>query len=254
MYSVVVTESNLQRNLVVFGRLLRRAGIDVHVGRLIDVTDALQLRRSLARATRSITPAARCSSIVTSSSRSSIARSTRSGRAHVGSQYVGHAARGEKATTALAIRARAMGPAGRDRFRPTSATRRRRSRTRRRGATSRRLADKDFAEFTPDEMHSRAHRARATRVDPRRAPDAAMDSRAAGRASTSGARSRGACAPAATSSRCRRRTAPDQAAAARPAVRRQRLDGTLLAHAAALRACARRAASAASRRFCSRPS
>src|SRR5688572_6523652 len=34
--------SNLQRNLIVFGRLLRRAGIDVHVGRLIDVTDALQ--------------------------------------------------------------------------------------------------------------------------------------------------------------------------------------------------------------------
>jgi uncharacterized protein len=34
--------SNLQHNLVVFGRLLRRAGIDVHVGRLVDVTDALQ--------------------------------------------------------------------------------------------------------------------------------------------------------------------------------------------------------------------
>jgi uncharacterized protein len=32
----------LQRNLIVFGRLLRRAGIDVHVGRLIDVTEALQ--------------------------------------------------------------------------------------------------------------------------------------------------------------------------------------------------------------------
>ena len=34
--------SNLQRNLIVFGRLLRRAGIDVHVGRMIDVTDALR--------------------------------------------------------------------------------------------------------------------------------------------------------------------------------------------------------------------
>lgn len=34
--------SNLQRNLIVFGRLLRRAGIDVHVGRLIDITEALQ--------------------------------------------------------------------------------------------------------------------------------------------------------------------------------------------------------------------
>jgi uncharacterized protein with von Willebrand factor type A (vWA) domain len=33
--------SNLQRNLIVFGRLLRRAGIDVHVGRLMDVTEAL---------------------------------------------------------------------------------------------------------------------------------------------------------------------------------------------------------------------
>jgi uncharacterized protein with von Willebrand factor type A (vWA) domain len=34
--------SNLQHNLIVFGRLLRRAGIDVHVGRMIDVTGALQ--------------------------------------------------------------------------------------------------------------------------------------------------------------------------------------------------------------------
>src|SRR6185503_15173651 len=34
--------SSLQQNLIVFGRLLRRAGIDVHVGRMIDVTDALQ--------------------------------------------------------------------------------------------------------------------------------------------------------------------------------------------------------------------
>jgi uncharacterized protein with von Willebrand factor type A (vWA) domain len=34
--------SNLHRNLIVFGRLLRRAGIDVHVGRMIDVTEALQ--------------------------------------------------------------------------------------------------------------------------------------------------------------------------------------------------------------------
>ena len=34
--------SNLQRNLIVFGRLLRGAGIDVHVGRMIDVTGALQ--------------------------------------------------------------------------------------------------------------------------------------------------------------------------------------------------------------------
>jgi len=37
-----VQESNLQRNLLVFGRLLRRLGIDVHVGRLLDVTEALQ--------------------------------------------------------------------------------------------------------------------------------------------------------------------------------------------------------------------
>jgi uncharacterized protein with von Willebrand factor type A (vWA) domain len=34
--------SSLQHNLLVFGRLLRRLGIDVHVGRMIDVTDALQ--------------------------------------------------------------------------------------------------------------------------------------------------------------------------------------------------------------------
>jgi uncharacterized protein with von Willebrand factor type A (vWA) domain len=34
--------SNLQHNLIVFGRLLRRAGIDVHGGRMVDVTEALQ--------------------------------------------------------------------------------------------------------------------------------------------------------------------------------------------------------------------
>ena len=34
--------SNLQRNLLVFGRLLRRLGIDVHTGRLLDVIEALQ--------------------------------------------------------------------------------------------------------------------------------------------------------------------------------------------------------------------
>jgi uncharacterized protein len=37
-----VQTSNLPRNLLVFGRLLRRLGIDVHTGRLIDVTEALQ--------------------------------------------------------------------------------------------------------------------------------------------------------------------------------------------------------------------
>ena len=35
-------ESNLLRNLLVFGRLLRRLGIDVHTGRLVDVAEALQ--------------------------------------------------------------------------------------------------------------------------------------------------------------------------------------------------------------------
>jgi len=37
-----VIESNLPRNLLVFGRLLRRLGIGVHTGRLVDVTEALQ--------------------------------------------------------------------------------------------------------------------------------------------------------------------------------------------------------------------
>jgi len=34
--------SHLPRNLLVFGRVLRRVGIDVHVGRLLDVMEALQ--------------------------------------------------------------------------------------------------------------------------------------------------------------------------------------------------------------------
>jgi hypothetical protein len=37
-----VQNSNFQRNLLVFGRLLRRLGIDVHTGRLLDVIEALQ--------------------------------------------------------------------------------------------------------------------------------------------------------------------------------------------------------------------
>jgi len=37
-----VQTSNLLRNLLVFGRLLRRLGIDVHTGRLLDVAEALQ--------------------------------------------------------------------------------------------------------------------------------------------------------------------------------------------------------------------
>src|SRR5689334_5720051 len=42
LYSDPVNESNLQRNLLVFGQLLRKLGIDVHTGRLVDVTEALQ--------------------------------------------------------------------------------------------------------------------------------------------------------------------------------------------------------------------
>jgi uncharacterized protein with von Willebrand factor type A (vWA) domain len=34
--------SQLPHNLIVFGRLLRRLGIDVHIGRVLDVTEALQ--------------------------------------------------------------------------------------------------------------------------------------------------------------------------------------------------------------------
>jgi uncharacterized protein len=37
-----VQPSHLPRNLLVFGRVLRRLGIDVHVGRLLDVMEALQ--------------------------------------------------------------------------------------------------------------------------------------------------------------------------------------------------------------------
>ena len=36
-----MSPSAFLHNLVVFGRLLRRAGLDVHTGRLIDATQAL---------------------------------------------------------------------------------------------------------------------------------------------------------------------------------------------------------------------
>ena len=34
--------SRLLENLLIFGRVLRRAGIDVHPGRLLDVIEALE--------------------------------------------------------------------------------------------------------------------------------------------------------------------------------------------------------------------
>ena len=101
------------------------------------------------------------------------------------------------------------------------------------------LRDKDFAAFTRRRDRAGAHRARAAGVEPRRCAGRDAGCRAAARASTCGARSPTACAPAATSSRCRAGCGGVRPAAARPAVRRQRIDGPLLPHAAALRAHAR---------------
>ena len=98
-----------------------------------------------------------------------------------------------------------------------------------------------------------ARRARAARVEPGRAPHAPVGARPRARASTCGVRWRQSLRTGGDVVIAAARGAADAAAPAGPALRRQRLDGALLAHAAALRARASAGATAASRRSCSRP-
>ena len=103
-----------------------------------------------------------------------------------------------------------------------------------------RLADKDFAAVHADESRACPRRARTPELESRRAPDAPMGDRAraahrhAAGAGRSSVRTGGDVVTLPTPQ------APDTPAAACAAVRRQRLDGALLAHAAALRARAGR--------------
>ena len=241
--------SNLQRNLIVFGRLLRRAGIDVHVGRMIDVTDALQhvdvgSRDEVYHTCRALLvhrhdqlavfdrafdmfwrDADRRQHLTCVAPRGREIRESRPGADRV----------------AVARRGRSGGRGHVGASADSDVERRRGARRQGLRGIHRRRSD------------ARASRAGAAGVESWRAADAAMDTgarlarRSAARAGAQPAhrwrRDRAAAADAARA-----------AAADRAAVRRQRIDGALLADAPALRARADADVSGASKPFCSRPS
>ena len=219
--------------------LLRAPGLDVHTGRMLDVIEALQHVDTARRATRSTTRAARCSSIATRTCRSSTARSTPSGATSCnGDATIADSSR-PAAERGPATQTDAAAGAGR---RSAIAARWRGDEAignveRRRAA----LPHKDFAEFTPRKTLAAARRARAARMDAGRAPHAPLGAGRgpAHRPAARAARSLRTGGDVVTLPRARRR----RAAAARAALRRQRLDGALLAHAPALRARARPAPS-----------
>ena len=139
--------SNLQHNLIVFGRLLRRVGIDVHVGRMIDVTDALQhvdlgiARRGLSHVSRTAGAPARSAGGLRSRVRQVLAHAHRRSISVSGAARPGDASRGpaqiewsSPGEVDLADEGASL-PALIQTWSDVGG-----------------LADKDFAEFTVDEM------------------------------------------------------------------------------------------------------
>ena len=198
---------HLLENLLIFGRLLRARG-HRRARRPADRRRRGARARRPRRARRGLPHVPRAARPSPGQiSRSSIARSTRSG-ARIGAGR-------SRRRTASADRQRDA--ADRDR----SGIRRRRTDWRqtgdagrrdgdaaagtrsRRGATRRRSPTRTSPSSPTDELARGARGARRASPGARRAPHAAMGSRAAGRASICGARSPTACAPAATSSSCR---------------------------------------------------
>ena len=229
-------DARLLDNLLIFGRLLRRAGIDVHAGRMLDVVEALSHVTS-ARETRSITRAARCSSTARIRSRV-FDRRVRCLLARITPRRSGIVA-----ATNTSTAARQSSTIARRGRRPEKPTTRRRDGCRPtreaqcgRGATAAALARQGFRRahrrrnsprragalarlaWNPGERRTRRWvRGRGARIDLRRAIAESLR--------TGGDVVRAAAAQAA-----------DPATPARPPLRRQRLDGALLAHAPALRA------------------
>ena len=187
-----------------------------------------------ARATTSITRAARCSCTATTISRSSTARSTRSG-ASSRERPDCRLRRAGPDEPRLGRSRRRRRPARRRRSTVGDGTRRRGERALQTWSDAEALADKDFAEFT---ARTRSRR-RAAALD-RLAwtpGDAGRGAGCAGRARASicGARSRRSLRTGGDIVESAAPRAAPPAAAARAAVRRQRVDGALLADAAPLR-------------------
>ena len=232
-------------NLIVFGRLLRALGLEVHIGRLLDVVEALQhvdlgarddvyhtcrallvhrhedladlrsrVRRLLAR---TALDAGRATA--TGQRPSAVERRAPHGGSETPRQTPDDAGGTPRGIAATWSDAETLATQG---FRRVH--RRRTGRWRARRSTG--------STWTPGERRTRRWvPGRGPRIDLRRA--LARSLRTGGESSAAAA------------------AAPDAAAADRAALRRQRLDGALLAHAAALRPRAD-ARHAASRRSCSR--
>ena len=234
--------SRLLDNLLVFGRVLRRAGIDVHPGRLLDVVEALghvnlgardEVYHTLPRAARPSPGADR---------RSSISRSTRSG-ASITTASRGHRAAARRASASVGRR------------RLATDDRRRTGRRRSDSTAESDDADADARRRTPSRPGATAAvwPARTSPRSPR--PNSPKRARALARLvwnpgerrTRRWVRGRGARIDLRRAIAESLRTGGDivtlaaagaarAAAPARAAVRRQRLDGALLPHAAALRA------------------
>ena len=176
-------------NVLVFGRLLRTLGLEVHVGRLLDAHRSAAARGPRQRARTCTTRAARCSSTVTRTSRSSTARSTRSGagacrrcreprdcasRRDDGTDSAGSHVRWRRRRHDPLRRRDAPDGAGALRTWSDAAT----------------LAHKDFASVHRGRVATGPRCARPARLESGRAPHAPLGARAAGRASICGGRSR----------------------------------------------------------------
>ena len=189
-------------NLLVFGRLLRALGLEVHIGRLIDVVEALQHidpRRARRRVSHR---AARCSCIGTRTSpifdrafdafwrvHAGLARSPAGGLAVSADAPASDRSRRAGSETPPGADSRTRTPSRLESCRPGAMPTRSRTRT----SPSSPPTSSPLARAALDRLD----------VEARRAPDAALGARARRRASICGARWRAACAPAATSSSCR---------------------------------------------------
>ena len=172
--------SRLLDNLLIFGRLLRRAGIDVHPGRLLDVVEALghveprRTRRGLSRVPRAARPSPRTDRDLRPRLRRLLARAPRATRRDARRGLASRARPRSRSRTSSRcddVSADADGATSR------TTTRRRRQDGLKTWSDLGGLADKDFAAFTTDEIAEAARRPVPSRLESWRTPDAAVGSR-----------------------------------------------------------------------------
>ena len=239
---------------LVFGRLLRALGLEVHVGRLLDVAEALPHVDIGARDDVYHTCRALLVHRTGGPRRCSIVPSTRSGVCRRDGLAQSRRRAGDGGEPASPLAGRRPAAAHRDapgcRWRLDHRAAVGRLQTWSDAAT---LAHKDFAEFTPEEIAAGARRAWTGSSGRPASAGRAAGFAGAGlrvdlrRALATSVRTGGDVFKLPTA------PAPYAAAPAGAALRHQRLDGALLARAPAVRARARTPDAVASRRSCSPP-